>query len=76
MPLSARSGTDQVYSPGRTVRELHLDRSVGVEFEPGRRAVHVHLQIIDDDLVHPDIAEQIGHELVFETAGLAVIFQR
>ena len=54
--------------PGRTVVNCTWIVPSAVEFEPGRRAIHVHFEIVDDDLVVPDIAEQIGVELVFETA--------
>jgi hypothetical protein len=31
----------------------------GIVFQTGRRAVHVNLKIVDDDLVHPDVAASV-----------------
>src|SRR5690606_16985700 len=47
---------------GTCCNELHLNCTTRVEFEPCRRAVHVHLKLLYDDLVHPHIAEQVGEE--------------
>src|SRR4051812_18127975 len=46
--------------------EVDADGAGLVELQPSRGAVHVHLEIVDDDLIDPGVTEEVGLELVFE----------